>query len=75
MTKVGKLGKSNQNVVMDEELVQKIVMDEELVQDVVMDEKIVTNPVMSAKLDVKGMYPAPHIHEHLATANCVHLHA
>ena len=25
--------------------------------------------------DVKGMYPAPHIHEHLATANCVHLHA
>ena len=24
---------------------------------------------------VKGMYPAPHIHEHLATANCVHLHA
>ena len=22
--------------------------------------------------DVKGMYPAPHIHEHLATANCVH---
>ena len=21
------------------------------------------------------MYPAPHIHEHLATANCVHLHA
>ena len=28
---------------------------------------------------VKGMYPAPHIHEHLrytmATANCVHPHA
>ena len=24
---------------------------------------------------VKGMYLAPHIHEHLATANCVHLHA
>ena len=24
---------------------------------------------------VKGMYLAPHIHEHLATANCVHPHA
>ena len=28
-----------------------------------------------AILNVKGMYPAPHIHEHLATANCVHPHA
>ena len=26
-------------------------------------------------VSVKGMYPAPHIHEHLVTANCVHLHA
>ena len=24
------------------------------------------------QIQVKGMYPAPHIHEHLATANCVH---
>ena len=29
----------------------------------------------SSMEDVKGMYPAPHIHEHLATANCVHPHA
>ena len=25
--------------------------------------------------NVKGMYPAPHIHEHLAMAICVHPHA
>ena len=31
--------------------------------------------VLAAGGSVKGMYPAPHIHEHLATANCVHLHA
>ena len=31
--------------------------------------------LLSPTEGVKGMYPAPHIHEHLATANCVHLHA
>ena len=31
--------------------------------------------LLSPTAGVKGMYPAPHIHEHLATANCVHLHA
>ena len=31
--------KSNQNIVMDEELVQNIVMDKELVQNIVMDEE------------------------------------
>ena len=40
--------KSNQNIVMDEELVQNIVMDEEWLQNVVMEEKIVKNFVMGA---------------------------
>ena len=31
--------------------------------------------LLSPTGSVKGMYPAPHIHEHLATANCVHPHA
>ena len=34
-----------------------------------------TAGLLSPTGGVKGMYPAPHIHEHLATANCVHLHA
>ena len=55
--------KSNQNIVMDEELVQNIVMDEELVQNIVIDEelgqngvmdgKFVKNFVMGAKIDPK----------------------
>ena len=47
--KVGELEKSNQNIVMDEELVQNIVMDEELVQDIVMDEELVQNVTMCEK--------------------------
>ena len=35
-----KTWKSNQNIVMDEELVQNAVMDEELVQMIVMDAKL-----------------------------------
>ena len=42
--------KSNQNIVMDEELVQNIVMDEELVQSIVMDEELVHNIVMDEEL-------------------------
>ena len=45
--------KSNQNVVMDEELVQNIKMDEELVQNVVMDEELMKNFVTGAKIDPK----------------------
>ena len=43
MRKVGKLGKGN----------QKIVMNEELVQNGVMNEKFVKNFVMNAKIDPK----------------------
>ena len=49
----GKIGKSNQEVVMDEELVQNVVMDEELVQNGVMNETIVKNFVMNSKIDPK----------------------
>ena len=42
-----------QNVVMDEESVENIVMDEELVQNVVMDEESVQNIVMDATIDPK----------------------
>ena len=42
-----------QNGVMDEELVQNGVMDEELVQNGVMDEEFVKNFVMDAKIDPK----------------------
>ena len=45
--------KSDQNFVMDEELVQNFVMDEELVQNVAMSEKFVKNFVMDAKIDPK----------------------
>ena len=41
-----KTWKSNQKIVMDEELVQQVVMDEELVQNVVMDAKIDPRVVM-----------------------------
>ena len=41
--------KSNQNIVMDEELVQNVVVDEELVQNIVMDEDVVLNVVMDEK--------------------------
>ena len=43
--------KSNQNIVMDEELVQNVVMDEELFQNVAMGEQFVKNFVMDAKID------------------------
>ena len=42
--------KSNQNTVMDEEVVQNTVMDEEVVQNIVMDEEMVQNVVMDEKL-------------------------
>ena len=45
--------KSNQNIVMDEELDQNIVMDEELVQNVAMGQKFVKNFVMDAEIDPK----------------------
>ena len=45
--------KSNQKILMDEEVVQNIVMNEELVPNGVMDEKIVKNFVMGAKIDPK----------------------
>ena len=45
-----KIWKSNQNVVMDEELVQNVVMSEELVQNVVMNEELVQNVVMNEQL-------------------------
>ena len=41
---------SDQNIVVDEELVQNIVMDEELVQNIVMDGKFVQNIVMDEEL-------------------------
>ena len=47
-----KTWKSNQNIVMVEELVQNVVMDE-LIQNGVMDEKFVNNLVMDAKNDPK----------------------
>ena len=53
MRKIWKTWKSNQNIVMNEELVQKIVMNEELVQNDVMSEKFVKNFVMSTKIDPK----------------------
>ena len=52
--------KSNQNIVMNEELVQNIVMDEELIQNVAMGEKFVKNFVMDPKIDPNvemGSYP------------------
>ena len=50
----GKIWKSDQKIVMDEQLVQKVVMDEELnFQNGVMDEKLVKNFVMGAKIDPK----------------------
>ena len=53
MRKVGKLGKSNQKIVINEELVQNGVMNEELVQNGVMDGKFVKNFVMNAIIDPK----------------------
>ena len=46
-----KTWKSNQKIVMDEELVQNIVMDEELVQNIVMDEELVHDVVMDELCD------------------------
>ena len=43
--------KSNQKIVMNEELVPNAVMNEELVQNAVMTEKNVKNFVMNAKFD------------------------
>ena len=48
-----KTWKSNQKIVMDEELAQNDVMDEKSVQHGVMDEKFVKNFVMDAKIDPK----------------------
>ena len=48
-----KIWKSNQKVVMDEQLVQKDVMDEDLVQNGVMDGKCVKNFLVDAKIDAK----------------------
>ena len=45
--------KSDQKVMIDEQINQKIVMDEELVQNGVMDGKFVKNFVMDAKTDPK----------------------
>ena len=45
--------KSNQKIVMDEELVQNDVMDEESVHNGVMVEQFVKNFVMDAKIDPK----------------------
>ena len=53
MRKVERTWKSNQKILMDEEVVQNIVMNEELVPNGVMDEKIVKNFVMGAKIDPK----------------------
>ena len=53
MRKVGKLGTSNQKIVMNEELVQNSVMNEKLVQYAVMNEKFVKNFVINAKIDPK----------------------
>ena len=47
----GKIWKSDQKVVMDEELVQNDVMDEELVQNSVMDGKFLKNFVMDVRID------------------------
>ena len=45
--------KSDQKVVMDEELVQNDVLNEELVQNGAMNDKFVRNFVMEAKIDAK----------------------
>ena len=45
--------KSNQKVVMDDQITQNDVMEEELVQKGVMDGKFVKNFVMDAKIDPK----------------------
>ena len=50
---VAKTWKSDQKVVMDDEISQKNVMDEELVQNGVMDGKFVKIVLMDAKLDPK----------------------
>ena len=49
----GKIWKSNQNIVMDGELVQNGVMNEELVQNGVVNEKIVKIFVTNDKIDTK----------------------
>ena len=46
----GGIWKSDQKIVMDEELVQNDVMDEELVQNSVMDGKFVKNFVMDVRM-------------------------
>ena len=48
-----KIWKSNQNSVMNEELVQNSVMIEDMVQNSVMDGKFVKNIVMNAEIDPK----------------------
>ena len=50
-----KTWKSNQKIVMDEELVQNVVMDEALVRNIVMDEALVRNTVMNEELIQNGV--------------------
>ena len=54
-----KIWKSDQNDVMDEELVQIDVMDEELVQNIAMGENFVKNFVMGAKNDPNMRWICP----------------
>ena len=46
----GKIWKSDQKIVMDEQLVHNVVMDEQLVHKVVMDEELVQNVLMDEEL-------------------------
>ena len=55
MRKVGKLGKSNEKIVMNEELVQNGVMNEELFQNSVMNEELVQNGMMDEELVQKSV--------------------
>ena len=47
------LWKSNQNIVMHEEMVQNNVIDEELVQNVAMVEKILKDCVVDVQIDLQ----------------------
>ena len=53
MIKVGRAWLSNQNIVMNEELVQNSVMNKKMVQNGVMKEKFVKNFVINAKIHPK----------------------
>ena len=49
--KSSKIGKRNEKIAKNKDVVQNSVMDEKVVQNIVMDEKVVQNIVMGAKID------------------------